>query len=660
MSTLPMTKKLKSFYDWRQRAAKELQNVIKLTSAMDIVPSGTLLKMEMRVAEIQRASLQVAFVGEFSRGKSELINALLCMGEKQNDATPTEYRRLLPSSAGQTTMCPLEIKGAYDEDALGRDTLRLLPITTRSMDASMEMLKANKSAWHNFSWVKGDWKERKEAMARMAETICVDLADARKLGLCPPLNQTPKGLERTVCPSCGLGKVLIPRWRYAIARVDHPLLNAGLTLLDTPGLNALGAEPELTLQVLKGVDAVLFVLRMDTGVTQMDLNLWENYVRQGNQQQLILLNKIDALWDELSDDTAIQEEISEQIQKTASQLQVDPFQIIPITGQKGLLAKIKKDPQLLEKSGLPALEQEMADLLVPAQYTAIKGMVEKMINGVMPDQEAKLKQNRQQMEAQMQSMARQQEQAKEKVPKLIAQHQTVLQRFQNDKSQFEAKNARFREAVDKHLLIPLSPHDFEVIIENAQKEMLASWTTGGIVERFRKFFDEAVAHFDRALAGAEKVSKLFMQEYQSLQAHYALPDLQMVPYAIMPRRSELLEMATNYERFGKTMEMAASTKNTIVRKMFLDVATRTRDFVLETHKDAQAWVDDMIGVFQQQLNDFEKHVQQELQSLEQLEKAMEQMESRVSQMRQGLRELQESEEQMQEALSKLVKAIESA
>ena len=67
--------------------------------------------------------LSVAFVAEFSRGKSELINAIFF----------AEYgNRMLPSSAGRTTMCPTELM--YDPSLA--PSLRLLPIETRADNLS--------------------------------------------------------------------------------------------------------------------------------------------------------------------------------------------------------------------------------------------------------------------------------------------------------------------------------------------------------------------------------------------------------------------------------------------------------------------------------------------------------------------------------------------
>jgi len=63
---------------------------------------------DLRVYELmdmlRSDKLTVALVAEFSRGKTELINAIFFADYKQ---------RLLPSEAGRTTMCPTEL--LYDD-----------------------------------------------------------------------------------------------------------------------------------------------------------------------------------------------------------------------------------------------------------------------------------------------------------------------------------------------------------------------------------------------------------------------------------------------------------------------------------------------------------------------------------------------------------------
>ena len=68
--------------------------------------------------QVRTDKIMVAFVAEFSRGKSELINAIFFAGYG---------RRIMPASAGRTTMCPTEL--GYE--AALPSSLRLLPIETR-------------------------------------------------------------------------------------------------------------------------------------------------------------------------------------------------------------------------------------------------------------------------------------------------------------------------------------------------------------------------------------------------------------------------------------------------------------------------------------------------------------------------------------------------
>ena len=127
-------------------------------------------------------------------------------------------------------------------------------------------------------------------MSKVAEVRWVPLAEARALGFwsdeSPDDNPVPDAE----------GQVEIPRWRHAVLNMPHPLLEQGLVILDTPGLNAIGAEPELTVSLIPQAHAVVFILGADTGVTRSDLAIWrEHLITEGDasETRIVVLNKID-------------------------------------------------------------------------------------------------------------------------------------------------------------------------------------------------------------------------------------------------------------------------------------------------------------------------------------------------------------------------------
>jgi hypothetical protein len=72
-----------------------------------------------------------------------------------------------------------------------------------------------------------------------------------------------------------------------------------------------------------------------------------------------VLNKIDTLWDELSTPEQIQIQLERQKSSTADILGIAPEQVIAVSAQKGLVAKVNKDAALLQQSCLPQLEDAL-------------------------------------------------------------------------------------------------------------------------------------------------------------------------------------------------------------------------------------------------------------------------------------------------------------
>jgi hypothetical protein len=104
---------------------------------------------------------------------------------------------------------------------------------------------------------------------------------------------------------------------------------------------------------------VVFILAADTGVTKSDLSIWrEHLVTEGGgtDTRLVVLNKIDTLWDALSTPEQVQAQIDKQIAASAEILGLPCEQVIAVSAQKGLVAKVTGDQALLQASQLPALE----------------------------------------------------------------------------------------------------------------------------------------------------------------------------------------------------------------------------------------------------------------------------------------------------------------
>jgi DNA gyrase/topoisomerase IV subunit A len=117
-------------------------------------------------------------------------------------------------------------------------------------------------------------------------------------------------------------------------------------------------------------------------------------------------------------------------------------------------------------------------------------------------------------------------------------------------------------------------------------------------------------------------------------------------------------MAENYERFGMMLEIAVNTQSAVVRKAFLTVAGKVRDFIVETRRDAEGWVDEMMAVMNRQLELYRQKAEEELDALENIAVAMGNIDTRLQQLQQNREALAERSAALEQIAAELRRALE--
>ena len=357
--TMSFNEKFDQHGAWRREFALRLKLLSEWMKDRDLLNAAVEERLLRLESQVRSDKIMVAFVAEFSRGKSELINAIFFAGYG---------RRIMPASAGRTTMCPTEL--GYDAEV--PPSLRLLPIETRLKPQALMEWRMVPEKWTRIDLDVNDPVQLAKALEKVAEVQHVTRDEARALGFWhdESLDDNPRvGAD---------GLIEVPRWRHALINIAHPLLKQGLVILDTPGLNAIGAEPELTVSLIPQAHAVVFILAADAGVTKSDLAIWREHLiteDQGHESRLVVLNKIDTLWDALSSPAQIQAQIDRQRATSAEILGLPVEQVIPVSAQKGLVAKVTRDDALLQASCLPALEQALGQGVMGQRQKILRSAV---------------------------------------------------------------------------------------------------------------------------------------------------------------------------------------------------------------------------------------------------------------------------------------------
>jgi len=617
---------------WRDTLAQAVVRFRRWLQDNGLLDAEAARRFDLALERLAEDRLVVAVVAEFSRGKSELINAIFFA-----DCG----RRILPTSAGRTTMCPTELM----YDAALPPCIRALPIETRARSGSTSEFRRSEADWRTFPVDAASPDGMLEAFKLVSETIRVSAEEAGTYGLFDPDDPDQQaGVDAE-------GRVEISRWRHAVINFPHPLLKRGLVVLDTPGLNAIGAEPELTLSLVPSAHAVLFVLAADTGVTKSDLDMWRHVVRDSGatENHIAVLNKIDGLWDGLKTPAEIDAEVQRQVTLVSERLQLDRRRVFAVSAQKGLVAKLHHDPRLLGASRLPELESALADAVVPAKRRIVRSQALSLIERVGDEV-------RQTLAARERGLVEQLYEMRSLQGKNRGSIERMLLRAQQEAAEFEKvarKVVATRFVLNKvaaQALAPLKRDALRAAAGQARERMHRTWLPGALAPIIGEYFDglrDSIRQTNLRLAEMEKmingVHRSFAQELG-----WSLPEPMTFSIDSCVAEVDRLQGAAKVQ-FG-AFSVLTRGKWSLIERFLETVVARSRDIFTAAERDVEAWIGSLLPPVEAQVREQRATLVRRAESVQRIRDAQESLDGRISELEQALRALQQQLEALRQQL----------
>ena len=562
---------------------------------------------------LREDKLNVAFVAEFSRGKSELINAIFFADYGQ---------RLLPSSAGRTTMCPTEL--LYD--ASKPTSIMMLPIETRSSDATTTEYKRYPDEWHTVSFDVDNNDSMIAAFKEVSSTKRVTAVEAEKFGLFDP-NSSDDAMSLNKD-----GTIDIPSWRYAMINFPHPLLEQGLVILDTPGLNAIGTEPELTLNMLPNAHAVLFILAADTGVTKSEIDVWRQYIsgtRWKQKGRLAVLNKIDGLWDELKNEKEIEKEILKQVKTSAELLGLETNQIFPTSAQKGLLAKINGDEALLVQSRLPELEKALSDELIPSKKEIVRDNTKNEIEDLITNSNMVLESRVAGVVEQLGELRGLRGKNEDVVEHMMNKVKVDKENFEKGLQRFQALRSVFSQQTNK-LFTLLGMEALKVQVHTTRETMISAKFTKTMRDAMDNFFLDLKGRLVSSDAQIDEIKKMMDVMYDKFSKEHGLRKSEPPAFSTLRYQKELAKLERAYkEQFNTAFNMIANEKMTLTTKFFETLASREIHVYDVANRDVENWLKAVIAPMESQVREHQLQLRRRLESIKRIYKATDTLEDRI-------------------------------
>ena len=575
MSMERLSQQVDAYVTWKRELMREITRYRSWLAHNRLGSDAMDARLERALKLLRTDHITLAFVGEFSRGKTELINSLFF----------SEYgQRMLPSHAGRTTMCPTEL---FFDPRSERSYIRLLPIETRMTDASVAQFKRIPRHWVNIPLDPSDPDNMALAFAQVAKTKPMPVEQAIQLGFLPDM------LE----PAGKPGQVLVPAWRHAMVNFDHPLLRQGLRILDTPGLNALGSEPELTLSMLPSAQAIIFLLAADTGVTASDMAIWKEHIRQlddDTQASLFaVLNKIDVLWDDLAGEEYVQKAIGLVRNSTAKQLGIPAASVLPLSAKQALIAKVRKDEELLARSQLADLEQLLCERIVAQKERLLEERVVNQVLALLNNSQHVLNLRLEKVREQQALLSHHQHDNGQLLFELTAKtkedHALHHKRLLGLKT-----NQRLLKRQGDLLRIAVRPERLEEHLTQVRQGLSGSWTTLGINQAIVQFFRSVEHDLGNLTQEAEMANKMVAAIYRRHNEENPLHGVDAPQFNSQRYQRELKQLRNKADQFRLQLKTLLTEQRSLTKRFFATLVQEVIGLHQRLRQEAEQWAGDAL------------------------------------------------------------------
>ncbi len=587
--------KLNEYSTWRNQLISSIESYQNWRTAYGLADTNSMTTLTTILQGLAQDRVTLAFVAEFSRGKTELINALFFAETGV---------RLLPSSPGRTTMCPAEL--FYDKQ--GGSYIRLLEIESRNEDILFSTLKEDVDRWQQIDLDINDNAQMQAAFQALVAVKQVPKQTAIDLGLFDEKEAAEQGI---VNPET----VEIPCWRHALISFPHPLLQSGLAILDTPGLNALGSEPELTLSMLPSAQAVVFVIAADTGVTKSDLSMWNNHVCRAtntNRQGLaVVMNKIDSMWDDLSGEDGYEASVQSQIKASATTLGIAEAMVFPVSAKQALVAKIRNDDGLLIRSRINTLETYLSENIIKQRQKILLDVISRDVGFLIRESYTLTEINFENDSAQLNEFQKLNFQNQDKIAEMTESAQLQQAAYFGNMTHFKTSSDLFRKKFSK-LLDTLSHERFDRVIHLNKMQIDRSITTYAMKQGIKILFEDLHNLLQDCVSITNEMQEFILKIHAEFDTAYGFKEITPQLFIIAEYQAELEALFAMGEDFRASTKTTLTEKSVVVQKLYNTLIFQARNILFRTRRDAIVWGDNVMSPIKHQILDHKKQIENRL------------------------------------------------
>jgi hypothetical protein len=376
--------------------------------------------------------------------------------------------------------------------------------------------------------------------------------------------------------------------------------------------------------------------------------------------RLVVLNKIDGLWDELKTPEEVEAEIAKQVHSSATILDLPNRQIFPVSAQKGLVAKINHDLPLLAKTRLIELEEALASELVPAKQDIVRdnatiefGEIARIANQVL---DVRL--------ADIHDQLRELNELKGKNKSVV---EYMMGKVRNEKEEFDIGLQRYYAvrsvftSLTNRLFGHLGIDALKTLTKATKVQMADSSFSAGLSQAMTQHFATLRKQMDAANGEVAEIMAMMDAIYKKFRIEHGLKLGSPTPFSLLRYEKELARLERwCKENLNTPINLLTLEKRVVTQRFFEEVAVQIRNTFEHANRDAEIWLKSIMAPMEGQVRERQIQLKRRLESIRRIHVATDTLEDRVIELDHAAGSLNSQIDSLNQVRNQVTQAINAA
>jgi hypothetical protein len=338
---------------------------------------------------------------------------------------------------------------------------------------------------------------------------------------------------------------------------------------------------------------------------------------------------------------------------SAEMLGVPIERVVPVSAQKGLVAKITADDVLLESSGLPVLEEVLAQGIMGRRQAILRAAVANGVASLRAETARVINIRRRDLDDQMAELR-----------SLRGKNASVIEsmrhRIEQEQREFDLSTAKIQAVRAVHL--KLLRDVFQQLGAKALKAELAELAQSlqkkglklGVKQIYLDTFDKLRSTMDKAQASGTEIQAMLGGTFRQLNAEFGF-SLQVPPAPQLEHFSndlnQIEQSHLQYLGLGNALKLAQPE---FAERLVRALAMRLRTVYESAANDLELWSKSATAQLDAQLRERRKSFARRIEAVDRIQHAASGLVERISEIEAGEGELLLLERRLQELTGQLI------